>query len=72
MTIIRDKFDFDVGYLIKSPCKTCPTRHCFPKCIDQCDMLDKIQRLLAQGIASSNSYSALDSYAVFYHDWEHH
>ena len=40
-------FDFEVGHLIKSPCKDC-RRYCiFPRCIAECTLLDKIQDLLS-------------------------
>ncbi len=55
MTIERDKFDFDVGYLVKSPCNECSDRDKFPKCSDTCQVLDKIRTKLAKGISSNYS-----------------
>ncbi len=55
MTIERDKFDFDVGYLVKSPCNECSDRKNFPKCSDTCQILDKIRTKLAKGISSNYS-----------------
>jgi hypothetical protein len=49
--IIRDKFDFDIGYLIKSPCKECARIKDLPKCINECEILDKIQTKIAAGIS---------------------
>lgn len=45
------KFDFEIGYLIKSPCKKCDQRHRFPKCTEDCSMLDKIQTILSDAIS---------------------
>ncbi|MBW2166398.1 MAG: hypothetical protein JRG74_09995 [Deltaproteobacteria bacterium] len=40
-------YKFEVGYLKKSPCKECDKRKNFPKCIDDCPALDKIQTILS-------------------------
>jgi len=64
MTILRDRFDFDIGYLVKSPCRDCPERRRFPDCIDACAVLDHVQRLLAAGISCSRSFSTLEDHAV--------
>lgn len=45
------QFDFEVGNLVRSPCIGCEDRHCFPKCIDQCDHLDQIHSVLANTIS---------------------
>ncbi len=50
--IIKNKFDFDIGYLIKSPCKECLNNNDFPKCIDKCELIDDIQLKLAGGIST--------------------
>ena len=47
MTIYTYRFDFEVGNLVKSPCKECERRKEFPGCIDECDLLDQIQTTLA-------------------------
>jgi hypothetical protein len=57
MTIIRDKFDFEVGYLVKSPCIQCESKKNLPKCIDHCQILDKIREKLARGISCSSNKS---------------
>lgn len=44
----RFKFDFEVGNLVKSPCKDCEKRKRFPKCFDECDVLDRVQTVLAE------------------------
>ncbi len=55
MTIERDKFDFDIGYLVKSPCNDCNNKDKFPKCSDSCEILDIIRAKLARGISSNYS-----------------
>jgi hypothetical protein len=58
----KRKFDFEIGYLIKSPCKTCITRYQFPGCIRSCDILDSIQNHLAQGISVTRNFNAAESF----------
>ncbi|SDU59197.1 MULTISPECIES: hypothetical protein [Desulfobacula] len=53
--IKRDKFDFEIGYLTKSPCLTCDKKSSLPKCHDGCLILDEIQTKLARGISSQRS-----------------
>ncbi|QTA81354.1 Uncharacterized protein dnl_36870 [Desulfonema limicola] len=48
MTIYKFKFDFEIGNLIHSPCRECIYRKNFPKCMDQCQIIDKIQQILAE------------------------
>ena len=45
------KFDFEIGYLIKSPCKKCNQRDRFPECAKDCTMLDQIQTILSDAIS---------------------
>ncbi|MGD9261647.1 MAG: hypothetical protein PVG44_14470 [Desulfobacterales bacterium] len=49
--IFKYKYDFEIGYLIKSPCKKCHQRKSFPKCVTECDVLDKIQTVLAESVS---------------------
>ena len=51
--IKRDRFDFELGTLKKSPCSDCPNREHFPKCFKGCEILDGIQTFMAAGISSS-------------------
>ncbi|OQX22697.1 MAG: hypothetical protein BWK80_29790 [Desulfobacteraceae bacterium IS3] len=53
MTFFKYRFDFEVGNLIKSPCKHCILRNDFPHCIKGCDILDKIQTVLAEARSCS-------------------
>lgn len=61
----RHRFDFDIGYLVKSPCRGCVDRHLFPDCIDGCLSLDKIRTVLANSISCSRSFSSMESHAIF-------
>ena len=55
MTIIRDRFDFEVGYLKKSPCLSCDRSSTRPMCYDSCGILGEIQTILAQGVSCTRS-----------------
>jgi hypothetical protein len=61
MIIIRDMFDFEVGYLVKSPCKECPGRNGLPDCTDTCGILEEIQVILAKGVSCSGRHPFLES-----------
>ena len=50
--IKRDRFDFELGYLTKSPCLTCKNRKHIPKCFNDCELLDMVRGYLARGISS--------------------
>ena len=49
------KFDFEIGYLVKSPCKTCNLQNTFPECADQCSLLDEIHTVLAEAVSLTRS-----------------
>jgi hypothetical protein len=51
-------FDFDIGYLVKSPCRDCLNRDDLPNCIQGCEILDKIQTVLADSIPSETNFGA--------------
>lgn len=51
----RDLFDFEIGYLTRSPCITCENRKNLPGCHEGCPILDIIQTTLARGISSQSS-----------------
>ena len=57
-------FDFDIGYLVKSPCRDCNTRENLPNCIQGCKILDQIQSVLADSIPSEKSFSPVETYDV--------
>jgi len=55
--VFRHKFDFELGHLIKSPCRECMMRKRLPKCLDECELLEKIQILLAETVSCTKSDS---------------
>lgn len=59
-------FDFEIGYLVKSPCRECPERERFPACAQDCKILDRVQRALARGVTSTCSYSQKESFRILY------
>jgi len=59
-----NSFDFEIGYLVKSPCRDCGTREDLPECIQGCEILDQIQTVLVDSIPSEKSISALETYDV--------
>ncbi|MFW6011949.1 MAG: hypothetical protein ACOC8R_02580 [Desulfosalsimonas sp.] len=56
MYIIRDVFDFEIGYLEKSPCRDCSRRRELPVCAEQCSLLARIQTLLAKGVSCTGRH----------------
>jgi hypothetical protein len=46
-------FDFEIGYLVKSPCKECDQRENFPRCADTCKILEKIHETLIHSVSCS-------------------
>jgi hypothetical protein len=66
----KPKFDFEIGYLVKSPCRDCRQRDRFPGCIDACSLIDGIHAVLAQGVSSSRAFSALEAYAMSQQSWK--
>ncbi|MCP4353667.1 MAG: hypothetical protein GY795_50110 [Desulfobacterales bacterium] len=59
MTVYKYKFDFEVGNLIKSPCKECIRRNDFPECVETCEMLDEVQTVLAEARLCSKYYDPI-------------
>ncbi|MGM0643097.1 MAG: hypothetical protein ACQETC_04925 [Thermodesulfobacteriota bacterium] len=51
----RDLFDFEIGYLTKSPCIECEYQKYMPECRENCRILDEIRTLLARGISTQAS-----------------
>ncbi len=45
------RYDFEIGYLVKSPCKKCVNNKTLPKCADNCSLLDKIQEILSEAVS---------------------
>jgi len=61
----RHRFDFDIGYLVKSPCRECLNRDHFPGCMNGCVPLEKIHTVLANTISCSRSHKSMESNAIF-------
>jgi len=62
----RHRFDFDIGYLVKSPCRECLDRDLFPGCMDTCLPLDRIQGVLANSISCARSFAGVESNVIFH------
>jgi hypothetical protein len=61
---LTQKFDYDIGYLVKSPCRDCGTYGRFPDCMDRCSVLDRVQSVLSDSLSSVHNYSAVESYTL--------
>jgi len=48
---LKYQFDFEIGYLVKSPCLQCALRKVLPQCIEACSMLEKIHARLAEAVS---------------------
>ncbi len=49
----RHRFDFEIGYLIKSPCRQCELRSALPRCAKTCALLERIQDRLSETVSCS-------------------
>jgi hypothetical protein len=47
------KFDFDVGYLVRSPCRKCTDQARLPVCADSCRILNRIHSILSRSVSCS-------------------
>lgn len=45
------QFDFEIGTLVKSPCRQCLYRPIFPRCMQTCDLLEKIHTVLREVVS---------------------
>jgi hypothetical protein len=50
---LAHRFDFDIGYLIKSPCGGCEHYVRFPGCTKTCHIIERIQTRLAASVSCS-------------------
>ena len=48
---ISHLFDFEVGCLMKSPCRGCPMKEDLPQCVKGCGLLEQIQSFLSSGVS---------------------
>lgn len=56
--------DFEIGHLVKSPCKECAEKLLFPKCMPSCAILDRIQTRLARGVSSTLPHMPWEPFSV--------
>jgi hypothetical protein len=63
-TDIKRVLDYEIGHLIKSPCKNCPVQHRFPGCMGACGILDRIQTHLAQSISTTRAFAPWEAHKV--------
>jgi hypothetical protein len=61
---LSQKFDYDLGYLVKSPCRDCSTYKLFPACMDRCALLDRVQSVLSDSLSSVHNFSAAEAYSL--------
>jgi hypothetical protein len=45
------RFDFEIGHLVRSPCRECQETVNFPECSETCIVLGRIQAILSEGIS---------------------
>jgi hypothetical protein len=57
-------FDFDLGYLVQSPCKGCSSYSVFPECMDGCKTLDRVQSMLSESVPSAHNFSSMETFDV--------
>ncbi len=64
------QFDFQVGHIVKSPCRDC-THNKLPKCIKGCRLLQALQAMISRGVSSGKSHSAREAYSLSLADIKH-
>lgn len=45
------KFDFDIGYLVRSPCRACEQIRQLPACSRACAQLERVQTILVDSVS---------------------
>ena len=58
------KFDFDGGYITKSPCRDCILENNLPGCSNNCLTLSQVQALLSGIRSRSNKFSEYEEYSL--------
>jgi hypothetical protein len=53
-TPYTSRFDFEIGYLVKSPCRGCESRSNLPRCSRECDLIERIQSVLAESVSCAH------------------
>ena len=62
------KYDFNIGYIKKSPCRDCSQRNDLPNCSKGCKKLEQIQTLLIGGVSCNNNFSQKEPYSLYRED----
>ena len=60
--------DFELGSLLESTCKRCHMKAYLPQCTEDCKLLDSVQKMLAGGISSVQSFSPCEAYSLLISD----
>ena len=60
------RLDCFTGHLTKSPCRECKLKKNLPACFDDCNILNQLQKDLANIVSCSNNYSELESFSLSY------
>ena len=63
-SIRESRFDIDIGYITKSPCRECAIKSSLPECSGRCEILTQIQELLVGGISCSKNFSECEEYSI--------
>ncbi len=63
-SIRENRFDIDIGYITKSPCRECPIKSSLPECSSRCETLTQLQELLIGSISCSKSFSNREEYSI--------
>ncbi|MBW2604451.1 MAG: hypothetical protein JRE28_09085 [Deltaproteobacteria bacterium] len=63
-SIRENRFDIDIGYITKSPCRECPIKSSLPECSSCCERLTQLQELLAGSISCSKNFSECEEYSI--------
>lgn len=50
------RFDFEIGFLVKSPCRECENREDLPECSEECAVLDKIHNVLSHTVSCAKAF----------------
>ena len=62
--VIENRFDIDIGYIKKSPCRECSMKDSLPECSNCCETLAQLQELLVGSISCSKSYSECEEFSI--------
>lgn len=60
----HNKFDFDVGHITQSPCRTCELKKHLPGCSENCQKLNQLQTRLIGCVSCSNGFHDLEAYTI--------